>query len=126
MRTPLQRRFAVLLIICSVACSLYPAPLRAQPQSGVTYINPGQQPQTAPQYTHTTEHLNAVVVSSTDGKPVARVLVTSADRRLAVMTDFEGKVSPKPTLPCITEAALLKSLLHLHHYVWECDCGRDD
>ena len=93
MRTPLQPRFAVLLIICSVACSLYPAPLRAQPQLGVTYAIPGQQPQTAPQYTYTIEHLNAVVVSSTDGKPVARVLVTSTDRRMAVMTDSEGKFS---------------------------------
>ena len=90
----MQPRFAVLLIICSVACSLYPAPLRAQPQSGVTYDQPGAAARkTAPLYTYTTEHLNAVIVSSTDGKPVAHVLVTSTDRRMAVMTDYEGKFS---------------------------------
>ena len=93
MRTLSPPRFAVLLIVCSAARCLHPAPLRAQPQPGVTYISPGQQPQTAPQYTYTTEHLNAVVVSSTDGKPVARVLITSTDRRMAVMTDSEGKFS---------------------------------
>ena len=42
---------------------------------------------------YTTTHLNAVVVSSTDGKPVPRVLVTSPDRRMAAMTDSEGRFS---------------------------------
>ena len=47
--------------------------------------------QPAPEPTYTTEHINAVVVSSMDGKPVSRVLVTSGDRRFAAMTDYEGR-----------------------------------
>ena len=90
MRTPSPPRFAVLLLVFSAARCLHPSPLRAQT---VTYIQPGQQQQSAPQYTYTTEHLNAVVVSTADGKPVGRVLVTSTDRRMAAMTDSEGKFS---------------------------------
>ncbi len=81
---------SILSIASLTALCLHPAPLRAQ--LGV-YAKPGQPPQPAPQYTYTTEHLNAVVVSTADGKPVARVLVTSADRRMAVMTDYQGKFS---------------------------------
>ncbi len=49
--------------------------------------------QPGPEPTYTTEHVHAVVVSSLDGKPVSRVLVTSGDRRFAAMTDYEGRFS---------------------------------
>lgn len=39
----------------------------------------------------TTIHVSGVVVSSLDGKPVPRVLVTSMDRRFAALTDWEGR-----------------------------------
>ena len=47
----------------------------------------------SPDTNYTKTHLNAVVVSSTDGKPVPRVLVTSPDRRMATITDSEGRFS---------------------------------
>jgi hypothetical protein len=47
----------------------------------------------SPPPTYTMDHLDGVVVSSVDGKPVARVLVTSPDRRMAVMTDYQGRFS---------------------------------
>lgn len=40
---------------------------------------------------YTTSRLNAVVLSSLDGRPVARVLITSPDRHMAVLTDSEGR-----------------------------------
>ncbi len=47
----------------------------------------------SPDTNYSKTHLNAVVVSSTDGKPVPRVLVTSPDRRMATITDSEGRFS---------------------------------
>lgn len=47
----------------------------------------------SPPPTYTMDHLDGVVVSSVDGKPIARVLITSPDRRLAVMTDYQGRFS---------------------------------
>lgn len=41
----------------------------------------------------TTTRMTGVVVNALDGKPVARVLVTSIDRRFAAMTDSEGRFS---------------------------------
>jgi hypothetical protein len=70
------------LAVC--ALWLATAPLRAQ-------IQPVQPDTSEPALT--VEHLDAVVVSSLDGKPVARVLVTSPDRRMAVLTDSEGRFS---------------------------------
>jgi hypothetical protein len=75
--SPLQ--FAVLTALC-----LSTSALAAQSRS-----NPANQPTLET----TTDRLNAVVVSSVDGKPVARVLVTSTDRRMAAMTDSEGRFS---------------------------------
>ncbi len=46
-----------------------------------------------PDPVYTTAHLNGTVVSSLDGRPVARVLVTSPDRRMAAITDTEGRFS---------------------------------
>jgi len=71
----LQAALLAALCVCS-------SPLPAQ--------NPAQD-SAAP--TSTIEHLSGLVVNSTDGKPVARVLVTSPDRRMAVLTDFQGRFS---------------------------------
>lgn len=54
--------------------------------------DPNQQIQ-QPDPVYTTTRLDAVVISSLDGKPVPRVLVTSPDRRMAALTDSEGRVS---------------------------------
>src|SRR5579862_811822 len=64
------------------------------PAQEITYVQQrgqAQQPETQPPPPTTTEHLTGVVVSSVDGKPVARVLVTSPDHRMAAMTDYEGR-----------------------------------
>lgn len=50
-----------------------------------------QDPQPDPIYS--TARLDGVVVSSLDGKPVPRVLVTSPDRRMAAITDSAGRFS---------------------------------
>jgi hypothetical protein len=90
MRTPTTLLSVLPVAVLAAAC-LVPAPLPAQFVTGSVQA---QTPQAqAPQYDTNTEHLNAVVVGSIDGKPVARVLVTSLDRRLAVMTDSEGRFS---------------------------------
>ena len=47
----------------------------------------------APEPAFTVVRLDAVVVSSLDGKPVARVLVTSPDRSMAAITDSQGRFS---------------------------------
>lgn len=60
------------------------------PQFGNPYPQPAQG---SPPPTYTMDHLNGVVVGSVDGKPVARVLVTTPDRRMAVMTDYQGRFS---------------------------------
>ncbi len=97
MRTPTSLLSVFPVAVLAAAC-LAPGPLPAQFVTG--YVQgEGQPPQVqvpqaqTPQFDTTTEHLNAVVVSSSDGKPVARVLVTSGDRHLAVMTDSEGRFS---------------------------------
>jgi hypothetical protein len=41
----------------------------------------------------TTDRLDGVVLSSVDLKPVARVLVTTGDRRFAALTDYQGRFS---------------------------------
>lgn len=90
MRTPTTLLSVLPIAVLAAAC-LIPATLPAQLATGYVQVD-GQTPQ-APQFDTSTEHLNAVVVSSIDGKPIARVLVTSLDRRLAVMTDSEGRFS---------------------------------
>ena len=42
------------------------------------------------QYSSTTYHVHGTVVDGATGKPLARALVTSSDRRLATMTNGEG------------------------------------
>jgi hypothetical protein len=77
-----------------VAAVLVSPALRGQRGIGFVQGDAGQQAaQQMPQLNFTTEHINAVVVSAVDGKPVARVLVTTPDRRMALMTDFEGRFS---------------------------------
>ncbi len=39
------------------------------------------------------DHIHGVVLSSVDGKPIFRALVTSNDQRFAMMTDSEGRFS---------------------------------
>ncbi len=78
-----MRKASSLQIVLAVAVCLCATPLCAQPQSTFN----------VPDTTYTTSRLNAVVVNSTDGKPVARVLVTSPDRRMAAITDFQGHFS---------------------------------
>ena len=39
------------------------------------------------------EHIHGMVINAVDKKAVARVLVSSADQRMATMTDYEGKFS---------------------------------
>ena len=41
----------------------------------------------------TTDRIDGVVISSVDSKPVARVLVTTGDRRFATLTDYQGRFS---------------------------------
>jgi len=41
----------------------------------------------------TTDRLDGVVLSSVDSQPVARVLVTTGDRRFAALTDYQGRFS---------------------------------
>jgi len=71
------------------ALCLATAPLQAQIQPG----QPNPQAESQPEIPATVEHLEAVVVNSLDGRPVARVLVTSPDRRMAVLTDSQGRFS---------------------------------
>ncbi|MDP9051493.1 MAG: hypothetical protein M3O31_12370 [Acidobacteriota bacterium] len=52
----------------------------------------GQQDQ-QPEPVYSTARLEGVVVSSLDGKPVPRVLVTSPDQRMAAITDSAGRFS---------------------------------
>jgi hypothetical protein len=78
-----MRNASSLQIALATAVCLCAIPACAQPQS--TYNSPDTN--------YTTTRLNAVVVNSTDGKPVPRVLVTSPDRRMAAMTDSEGRFS---------------------------------
>lgn len=54
---------------------------------------PNSQPSDQPEPVYTTAHLDGVVVSSLDGKPVPRVLVTSPDQRMAAITDSAGRFS---------------------------------
>ena len=53
--------------------------------------NAGDQPNPQPDPVYTTEHLDGVVLSTLDGKPVPRVLVTSPDQRMAAITDSAGR-----------------------------------
>jgi len=52
----------------------------------------------------TTIHVNGVVVSSVDGKPVPRVLVTSMDRRFAALTDWQGRFAFDYRMPTASQA----------------------
>jgi hypothetical protein len=63
--------------------------LCSQSLPGQSTDQQGQQPDPV----YTTAHLDGVVVSSLDGKPVPRVLVTSPDRRMAAITDSAGRFS---------------------------------
>ncbi|HKO18654.1 MAG TPA: carboxypeptidase-like regulatory domain-containing protein, partial [Acidobacteriaceae bacterium] len=54
----------------------------------------------------TTIHVNGVVVSSLDGKPVPRVLVTSMDRRFAALTDWEGRFAFDYRMPTPSSSML--------------------
>jgi hypothetical protein len=92
MRTSPPLLFSLIPITAVAALCLAPASLLAQEQ--LPYVVRGDQPpDNSPQPDYTTDHYTAVVVSSLDGKPVSRVLVTSADRRFAAMTDYEGRIS---------------------------------
>ena len=92
MRTSPPLLFSLLPIAILAALCLAPAPLPAQEQ--LPYIVRGDQPpDNSPQPNYATDHYTAVVLSSLDGKPVSRVLVTSGDRRFAAMTDYEGRFS---------------------------------
>jgi hypothetical protein len=87
--SPVLRSSPLLLALC-----LYGWPLGAQ----VLQQFPIQTSQTQrggdpSNLVTTTEHLTGVVVSSFDGAPVARALVTSADQRFAAFTDSQGRFS---------------------------------
>jgi hypothetical protein len=82
--TPPVRRLCLQLAVLATFC----VPIYSQ----VTLSGPITASD-APEPVYTTTHLAAVVVSSLDGRPVPRVLVTSPDRRLAVLTDYEGRFS---------------------------------
>ena len=75
--------------IALVLCASAPAQVNAR---GAIQSTPSADPAT-PTIPTVTVHVNGVVVSSVDGKPVSRVLVTSTDRRFAALTDWEGRFS---------------------------------
>ncbi|HEY4381164.1 MAG TPA: carboxypeptidase-like regulatory domain-containing protein [Acidobacteriaceae bacterium] len=77
---PVFRCSSLVRLAAFCLCSL---PLTAQAPN---------QPDT-PDISGVTEHLNAVVVSSLDGRPVPRALVTSSDTHMAALTDSEGRFS---------------------------------
>lgn len=52
----------------------------------------------------TVYHLHGVVLDELTGKPIARALVQSADRRLATMTDSEGRFSVEVVVPVLKAA----------------------
>jgi hypothetical protein len=54
----------------------------------------------------TTIHVNGVVVSSLDGKPVARALVTSMDRHFAALTDWQGRFAFDYRMPAQNGAGM--------------------
>jgi hypothetical protein len=89
MRTRSPRHLTVLLalapVVICLACPTLPAQIMAPPPGG------GRNTQNAANVPTTTIHVNGVVVSSLDGKPVSRVLVTSTDRRFAALTDWQGR-----------------------------------
>jgi hypothetical protein len=86
MRSRSPRQFAVVLALC-----LAPRALPAQFLAGELDLRSNAP--NAQNVPTATVHINGVVVSSVDGKPVARVLVTSMDRRFAALTDWQGRFS---------------------------------
>ncbi len=117
-RPPVSRRSLVVLAWPVTALLCLPTP-RAAGQNVPGHIisdRPTRQQQ-APQPLPpgTIDHLHGVVINSLTGKPVPRVLVTSYDARLAVLTDSEGRFTfdvrrPLPPGPGQdTNATLLQS-----------------
>jgi hypothetical protein len=82
--TPPALRLSRQLALFTMAC-LAAASLPAQ--------DPGNPMPDQPDPVYTTAHLDGVVVSSLDGRPVPRVLVTSNDQRMAAITDSSGRFS---------------------------------
>lgn len=89
--SPPARRLSHLFALLAVLCLTIPT-LPAQFQSQQSVGGLSNEPD-APEPVYTTTHLDGVVVSSLDGKPVPRVLVTSPDRRMAAITDSGGRFS---------------------------------
>jgi hypothetical protein len=83
----LFRQLALVAALCVCSLSL-PAQFQSQQSAGGLSDAPD-----APEPIYTTAHLDGVVVSSLDGKPVPRVLVTSPDQRMAAITDYSGRFS---------------------------------
>ena len=91
--SPVVRTSLQAALLAALCLSTIPLAAQSQPRR-ITPPRPGSQPsQSQPEPVYTTDRINAVVVSSMDGKPVARVLVTSPDRRMAAITDYEGRFS---------------------------------
>lgn len=87
MRSRSPRQFAALLAFCLISRML------AAQMIGTAVSNGRKGPIVAnpqPDIPTTTIHVNGVVVSALDNKPVSRVLVTSPDRRFAALTDWQG------------------------------------
>src|SRR6185437_12478421 len=100
----IQRRLPILFLIALLAA---PTLLAAQVMSGIAIGGPARGngnngngngamipldlPAADPP--STTDRLDGVVLSSVDSRPVARVLVTTGDRRFAALTDDQGRFS---------------------------------
>jgi hypothetical protein len=87
--SPVLRSLSLLVALCLCA-----GPLDAQISTLPIQFSQGQ-PQSAdtPNLPTTTERIAGVVVSSVDGAPIPRALVTSTDQRFAAFTDSQGRFS---------------------------------
>ena len=99
MRNVSPRQFVALFALCLAWC----APGAQVPGASAGAQSPQQNPfQNIPSVT---VHLQGVVVSSADGKAVARALVTSGDQRFAAFTDWQGHFSFDYILPASSAAS---------------------
>jgi hypothetical protein len=124
--SPVPRLCFQLALLATAGLSLHPSLAQIQQQLNGP-VNEGAAD--APEPVYTTSRLDAVVLNSLDGKPVPRVLVTSPDRRMAAITDSDGRVSfdfrrtvPQtshqeystyPPTPALSAAATIPVTLHV-------------
>jgi sarcosine oxidase gamma subunit len=86
--SPVLRSLTLFAAIC-----LCPVPVVAQVLQQFPIESSQSQPAGQADLPTTTERLTGTVVSSLDGSPVPRALVTSADQRFACFTDSQGRFS---------------------------------